>query len=250
MADVFAYLYGFGVGGDFTKSVIIVTAPTGSTVTCTKGTTVKTATEKNGEWWFKNLDIGTWTVTATLDDQTAVKTVTLEQLTVVYLTMRYGVLYENGESVVQFVNTATSNLGGYTNNANAGTNKGSVTFGDSSISLHCYEVSGGNNSAQFIGSSDKIDLSSYATLNVSFCELSVTPDDSGTGNYVCVAASPAKAFPGTGTGAAYKKTYSSSGANTISVDISSIDSAYIVITGRLYSSSRKINATITKIWLE
>ena len=73
MADVFAYLYGFGAGGDFTKSVIIVTAPTGSTVTCTKGTTVKTATEKNGEWWFKGLEIGTWTLRAEKDGEQPVR---------------------------------------------------------------------------------------------------------------------------------------------------------------------------------
>lgn len=76
-------------GGGFNKSVIIVTAPTGSTVTCAKGTVSKTAREKDGKWTFKNLDLGAWTVTATLDDQTAVKTVTLEQLTVVYLTLAY-----------------------------------------------------------------------------------------------------------------------------------------------------------------
>ena len=89
MADVFAYLYGFGAGGDFTKSVIIVTAPTGSTVTCTKGTTVKTATEKNGEWWFKNLDTGTWTVKATLSGQTATQTVNITQFDVYRVTMSY-----------------------------------------------------------------------------------------------------------------------------------------------------------------
>ena len=89
MADVFAYLYGFGAGGDFTKSVIIVTAPTGSTVTCTKGTTVKTATEKNGEWWFKNLDTGTWTLKATLSGQTATQTVNITQFGVYRVAMSY-----------------------------------------------------------------------------------------------------------------------------------------------------------------
>lgn len=89
MADVFAYLYGFGAGGDFTKSVIIVTAPTGSTVTCTKGTTVKTATEKNGEWWFKNLDIGEWTLKATLSGQTATQTVNVAQFGVYRVKMSY-----------------------------------------------------------------------------------------------------------------------------------------------------------------
>ena len=89
MADIFAYLYGFGAGGDFTKSVIIVTAPTGSTVTCTKDTTVKTATEKNGEWWFKNLDTGTWTLKATLSGQTATQNVSITQLGVYRIAIAY-----------------------------------------------------------------------------------------------------------------------------------------------------------------
>lgn len=76
-------------GGGFNKSVIIVTAPTGSTVTCTKGTTVKTATEKNGEWWFKNLDTGEWTLKATLSGQTATQTVNITQFGVYRVTMSY-----------------------------------------------------------------------------------------------------------------------------------------------------------------
>lgn len=52
-------LYGFGAsGGSPNKSTIIVTAPTGSTVTCKMGSTTKTATEKNGVWKFGGLDLG------------------------------------------------------------------------------------------------------------------------------------------------------------------------------------------------
>ena len=76
-------------GGGFNKSVIVVTAPTGSTVTCTKGTTVKTAREKDGVWTFKGLDLGTWTVHAALEGQEASQEVVLERLEVVYLTMAY-----------------------------------------------------------------------------------------------------------------------------------------------------------------
>ena len=94
MADVFAYLYGFGAGGDFTKSVIIVTAPTGSTVTCTKGTVTKTAAERNGEWWFKGLEIGTWTLKATLSGQTATQTVNITQFGVYRIAMVYRVTPE------------------------------------------------------------------------------------------------------------------------------------------------------------
>lgn len=45
---------------------IVVTAATGSTVTCTKGGTTLTATEVNGKWTFNLNDFGTWTVSATL----------------------------------------------------------------------------------------------------------------------------------------------------------------------------------------
>lgn len=76
-------------GGGFNKSVIIVTAPTGSTVTCTKGTTVKTAREKDGEWWFKGLEIGEWTLKATLSGETTTETVNITQFDVYRVTMSY-----------------------------------------------------------------------------------------------------------------------------------------------------------------
>lgn len=122
MADVFAYLYGFGAGGDFTKSVIIVTAPTGSTVTCSKGTTVKTATEKNGEWWFKNLDIGTWTLKATLSGQTATQIVNITQFGVYRITMSYSDIpsftYTGGYKVVDDNWSEIQNVNGYKGNWN------------------------------------------------------------------------------------------------------------------------------------
>lgn len=51
------------------KSVIIAKAPTGATVTCTKGDVVKRATEKNGEWRFNGLDIGIWMLRAEMSGQ-------------------------------------------------------------------------------------------------------------------------------------------------------------------------------------
>lgn len=90
MPDLFAYLEGFGTGESFTKSIIIVTdLPTGSTVTATKGETVKTTTEKDGKWWFKNLDLGEWTLKATLDDQSATTTFNIERFGVYYVSMAY-----------------------------------------------------------------------------------------------------------------------------------------------------------------
>ena len=54
---------------------IVVTATTGSTVTCTKGGTTLTATEVSGKWTFNLNDFGTWTVNATLGSKSATKDV-------------------------------------------------------------------------------------------------------------------------------------------------------------------------------
>lgn len=65
------YAYGAGVSG----AVIVVTAPTGSTVTASLDGVVYTAQEVNGTWTFKVRKFGTYTVTATLGSQTASTTV-------------------------------------------------------------------------------------------------------------------------------------------------------------------------------
>lgn len=90
MPDLFAYLEGFGTGESFTKSVIIVTdLPTGSTVTATKGETVKTADEKNGEWWINGLDLGEWKLKATLGEQSATTIYNIEKFGVHYVPMSF-----------------------------------------------------------------------------------------------------------------------------------------------------------------
>lgn len=76
-------------GGSLTKSILIVTAPTGSTVTLTKGSITKTATEKNGEWWFKNLENGEWTIRAELDGQSATAVYKIEQFGVYRTSIAY-----------------------------------------------------------------------------------------------------------------------------------------------------------------
>lgn len=61
------------------RSQIIVTAPTGSTVTATMGGITKTAVEKNGVWTFKNCDLGTWTITATKDGNSALQKIVISE---------------------------------------------------------------------------------------------------------------------------------------------------------------------------
>lgn len=69
------YAYCAGVSG----AVIVVTAPTGSTVTATLDGTVYNAQEVNGTWTFKVRKFGTYTVTATLGTQTASTTVNVTE---------------------------------------------------------------------------------------------------------------------------------------------------------------------------
>lgn len=81
-----------GSGG--TKSIYIVTGPTGSTVTLTKGTTVKTAAEKNGTWRFNGLENGSWTLNASLGDQTTTKSIDIPRFGVYYDTFSYNTIPE------------------------------------------------------------------------------------------------------------------------------------------------------------
>lgn len=84
---------------------LIVTAPTGSTVTATKGSVTKTATEKSGTWTFRGLEAGDWVVTAVKgsDSASSVVTVGAETVTLSFkvtasLTAQSGVTYTNGIS--------------------------------------------------------------------------------------------------------------------------------------------------------
>ena len=101
------YAYGVGVSG----AVIIVTAPTGSTVTATLDGTVYTAQEVNGTWTFKVRKFGTYTVTATLGDQTASNTVTVTEAMTYEVTLAYtlsvsisGTLDANSRSCYVIIN--------------------------------------------------------------------------------------------------------------------------------------------------
>ena len=79
------YAYGAGVSG----AVIVVTAPTGSTVTATLDGTVYTAQEVNGTWTFKVRKFGTYTINATLGNQTASATVNVTEATTYEVALAY-----------------------------------------------------------------------------------------------------------------------------------------------------------------
>lgn len=82
------YAYGAGVSG----AVIVVTAPTGSTVTASLDGVVYTAQENNGTWTFKIRKFGTYTINATLGNQTASTTVAVTEKITYNVTLDYDFL--------------------------------------------------------------------------------------------------------------------------------------------------------------
>ena len=75
------------IGGK--KATIVVSAPTGSTVTATLGTTVLRTTEKNGVWTFNVRAFGVWTINATLGSESAQTTVNVTQDTTYNVSLSY-----------------------------------------------------------------------------------------------------------------------------------------------------------------
>lgn len=76
-------------GGGGVKPRIVVTAPTGSDVTVSKGTTILYAPEVSGTWTFNVPEQGDWSATAILGSKTASKTVTVGKVGVYSVTLRY-----------------------------------------------------------------------------------------------------------------------------------------------------------------
>ena len=84
---------------------IVVTAPTGSTVTATQGSKVYTASESSGTWTFKVEDYGTYTITATKGTLTATGEVIVEAVQQYAVELKYIGIYG-----VQWDGTSTTAL--------------------------------------------------------------------------------------------------------------------------------------------
>ena len=127
-----------GGGSGQLKSAIIVTAPTGSTVTATSGGTVKNAAEKNGVWTFQRLDLGAWTITATKGGETATQTINITAINVYRVTLAYVRIYGIQRDITNSSPAwaRTDSAVGKTATATVGTVAGHSDFSD------CYPWSG------------------------------------------------------------------------------------------------------------
>lgn len=112
------YAYCAGASG----AVIIVTAPTGSTVTATLDGTVYTAQEVNGTWTFKVRKFGTYAINATLGNQTASTTVAVAEKK----TYEVALAYTLSVSISGTVSDSGQNCYVVINNISYGNRRGEV----------------------------------------------------------------------------------------------------------------------------
>lgn len=141
-------------GGGSDKSQIIVTADSGSSVTCSNRSVTKTATEKDGTWTFTGLDLGTWTITATLGEQTASKVVNLVRLSIEYVVLSYATyLYNYGD-------LCTDLTGGWIRKDRST----SVTVTVTEESNRLLMVANGWNDSRWVHTAEKIDLTDLSSL--------------------------------------------------------------------------------------
>ena len=121
---------GITAGGSATKSTIIVTTETGSTVTCSNGSITKTAAEKNGQWRFNNIDNGEWTVTAIKNGETSERTVNVTQFDVYYVELSFATIYGISRNVTSSPPAwaRTDNAVGMTATASVGASAGHSDF--------------------------------------------------------------------------------------------------------------------------
>lgn len=98
-------------GGGGVKPRIVVTAPTGSDVTVSKGATILYAPEVSGTWTFNVPEQGDWSATAILGSKTASKTVAVGKVGVYNVTLRYVSTTLNDNSWEDIKNVADASEG-------------------------------------------------------------------------------------------------------------------------------------------
>ncbi len=166
-------------GGSGTKSTLIISIDSGSTVevysNSTFTTLIKTATEKTaGQFWVKGLDNGTYYIKATKGTDEATLAYTISEYGVYRITMNYlpeqainyTLLYDGslGEGGASGANTMSVLTGGYTNSGTAAQYGGAGTvYADSVVNVYadCVADSKYTGSNQTLQTANDISVSGY-----------------------------------------------------------------------------------------
>lgn len=231
---------GGGGGLSSTDALLRVQAPAGSTVTITKGSTTKTDQGHENaddntvyDYYFiihqSQFDSTTpWTVTATLGDKSATKTVTINAASEYDLSLRYR-LYLYNRGVIETDITGGLSNSGYVYD---GQSLAAATFNTDNIYFSSSVPRG-------VGTVNNIDLTEYRTLY--FC------GKAGTSNtrHPWVQVTQWKSFR-TSTSAVFLSIGSNT-ETTVSVDISSLSGGYYIV---MANSSEDANGYCYELYLE
>lgn len=216
-----------GGGGKLkdTDAILLVTVPTGSSVTATKGAITLTPTiwTTSGDNTLdralftipaSTFDSNAWTVTATLNGDTASGTIVINAAKEYAMGLSYNLyLYHNGIIV-----TPLDAVRCYTSDNSTA----SITNANSLLDIYLKYNSGGTGATYQYGTSNAVDVTDYSSLVV------VVDSESGWCNgYIGVYSSKS----GTGNQALAYTTYTNAQTGTYTVDISSV-------TGNAYPAFR------------
>lgn len=248
-----------GVTGDYTgggggptssDAILLVTVPSGSTVTATKGGTTLTPTmwtaaaDANSEtalFVISSFDSTAWTATATKGTDTATATVTIDSAKSYEMSLDYGTWFVR-DGIVQ-------------SGFSFATNQAAVTFTDNYEGLGFCRIqrakpSGGTTYYVLCSPAHNFGAKPYSTLYFDFQVIDIYSNSGaatkigfGTSTITEAATSwPVAQSYVTGAGAAARQ--------TISVDVSSLaDSEYLKLTAGA-SSARALDMRIYNLWLE
>src|SRR5574344_761108 len=103
-------IYNQGFGGGM-KPKIIVTAPTGTVVTATKGTTVITAGESGGKYVILADDYGVWTIAGTKGSQSVSQDVNVVAVDTYEVTLDFTPRVLNDATWEQIRDVADASMG-------------------------------------------------------------------------------------------------------------------------------------------
>lgn len=195
------------------SATINVTCPSGSTLTCTDGTTTLTATTTTGSYAFTVPNTGTWTVKAVSGSNTASKSVSITtdgqsaSVTLSYTTY----YYNKGDQ-------CTSVTGGWSaGTASSGYTAGSPTIGSDSITC----VSSGAYVVTSAATVNKVDLSNISKLTI--VSPSGSSADNGYYGYFYVSTSR------DAVAAAAASVMIPKGGSTVTLDVSGLSGSYYLM---------------------
>lgn len=205
-------------------AAIRVTYPSGSTCTCTSGSTTLRAKDTSGTALFIITAKGTWTVKAVKGSQSVSKAVSITaDGQVATVTLSYSiVLFANG-----VVNTEYGGLKNYNVSESGGKGQNTLTYADKL--MVCYAIDGGDYStpsyrAVYIAG-NKIDLTGRSTVKMTFASVQSGQSAGGKATpYIFVSTEYTNAI----SPAAYAVVDASTTTKTVSLDVSKLTGQYYV----------------------